>query len=149
MMTHFKTSARTIFIIISLNCSALVTIAQNATKKNVNDSKLHGSLVDCSVPVPVAQYPTAKEINDSKLQGFIVGDAVSLAAGPCGKPNGSYQFPGTNSSYIKFPGIGVIDSITVLCWVYVSNRTSGYVFRKNACVGCHRNGRYKAGRSFQ
>ena len=49
---------------------------------------------------------------------------MSLADGPDGKANGSYQFHGTEDSYIEFPNnAGTLDarhSITMLCWVYIS-----------------------------
>lgn len=81
-------------------------------------------LVDCNVPVPIDQYPTFKGIDAEQLQSILIGD-VSTAAGPCGKPNASYQFSGADGSYIKFPdNPGALDelqnSITVLCWVYFS-----------------------------
>lgn len=50
---------------------------------------------------------------------------MSLADGPDGKANGSYQFDTTNESYIEFPNnastLAVLHSITMLCWVYISN----------------------------
>lgn len=56
---------------------------------------------------------------------------MSLADGPDGKSNGSYQFYGNNASYIELPnngGVGVKRSITVLCWVNFSPNTSGPLF---------------------
>ncbi|KAJ7382481.1 hypothetical protein OS493_034642 [Desmophyllum pertusum] len=91
MMTHFKTSARTIFIIISLIIQSTAEnqcAAKSPTTKDTDDTK--PSLVDCSVPVPIVQYPATKETNDQQLQGILVG--VSLAFGPCNEPNGSYEF---------------------------------------------------------
>ena len=55
---------------------------------------------------------------------------MSLAAGPDGKPGGSYQFSGSANSYIEFPnngGLDVTHSITLLCWVYPQN-TDGPIF---------------------
>lgn len=52
---------------------------------------------------------------------------VSLAEGPHHKANGSYQFTGIDKSYIEFPfNAGTFDalhSITMLCWVYISQRS--------------------------
>ena len=60
-----------------------------------------------------------------------IAKSVSLANGPDGKPNGSYQFHGNNTSYIDFPNNGSLDvehSITMLCWVYFSQNTTGPLF---------------------
>lgn len=87
----------------------------------------------CSVITPIAVYPmngehTTREMNDRQPEGILSGN-VSLAYGPCGKPNGSYQFYRNRNSYIEFPNNGSLDishSITILCWVsVVSNQTSG------------------------
>ena len=68
------------------------------------------------------QYAT-KEKDCRQPQGN-PGNNVSLADGPDGKANGSYQFHGTEDSYIEFPNnAGTLDarhSITMLCWVYIS-----------------------------
>ena len=87
--------------------------------------------VDCSVPVPIVQYPATKETNDQQLQGILVD--VSLAFGPCGKPNGSYEFQYGKLGHINFPNNGAIDvlqsgSITVLCWLlHFSQRVGSYL----------------------
>ncbi|KAL9963243.1 hypothetical protein ACROYT_G032424 [Oculina patagonica] len=89
---------------------------------------------DCSVPDPIAIFPlnghyATKEIKDRQPQGIAAG--VSLADGPDGKPNGSYQFHGISGSYIEFPNngnLGVHHSITLLCWVLFSQITSGPLF---------------------
>ena len=63
-----------------------------------------------------------REIENRQPQGTPVG--VSLAAGPDGKPGGSYQFTGQANSYIEFPNDGGLDvrhSITMLCWIYPQN----------------------------
>ena len=56
------------------------------------------------------------------------GNNVSLADGPDGKASGSYQFHGTEDSYIEFPNnAGTLDarnSITMLCWVYISKSSN-------------------------
>ena len=89
-----------------------------------------------SVPDPIALYPLnskyeTREINNRQPHGVPVG--VSLAAGPNGKPNDSYQFAGQPDSYIEFPNNGSLDvqhSITMLCWVYLENSSyeSGPLF---------------------
>jgi len=56
------------------------------------------------------------------------GNNVSLADGPDGQANGSYQFHGTEDGYIEFPNnAGTLDarhSITMLCWVYISKSSN-------------------------
>ena len=62
---------------------------------------------------------------------------VSLAYGPDGMDNGSYQFHGNTASYIEFPnngGLVVQHSITMLCWVYFSQNTTGPLFVYGDCV---------------
>ena len=83
-----------------------------------------------------SNYKT-REINSRQPHGDPVG--VSLAAGPDGKPNGSYQFAGQPDSYIEFPNNGSLDvqhSITMLCWVYLetSNETGPLFGYKNTNV---------------
>ena len=95
---------------------------------------------DGSVLNPIAIYPlngdcTTKEIKNRQPQG--VAKDVSLAYGPDGMPNGSYQFFGNTTSYIQFPNNGSLDvqhSITMLCWVYYSKAsTYGPLFAYNNC----------------
>ena len=67
-----------------------------------------------------AEYGT-KEINNRVAQGL--PSAVTLAPGPDGTANSSYEFSGSSNSYIKFPNSagGPLDvrySMTLLCWVY-------------------------------
>ena len=67
-----------------------------------------------------ATYGT-QEINNRTTQG--IPNNVHLAPGPNGKANGSYEFLGTQDSYIEFPNTdgGRLDvrySITMLCWLY-------------------------------
>lgn len=92
-------------------------------------------LVDCIAHAgPIAIYPlnsqyTTQEIDNLQPTGNAKG--LSLADGPCDQPDGSYQFHGSNDSYITFPNNGSLDvqhSITMLCWVYFSNPTSGPFF---------------------
>lgn len=91
-------------------------------------------LLDCKAPDAIAIYPlngeyTTKEINGRTPQGIAMG--VSLADGPDGKLNGSYQFHGNNESYIELHNNGslkVQHSITMLCWVNFLTNTSGTLF---------------------
>ena len=67
-----------------------------------------------------ATYGT-KEINNRTALG--VPSGVSLAPGPDGKANGSYEFNGTSNSFIEFPNSdgGALDvrhSMTMLCWLH-------------------------------
>ena len=60
---------------------------------------------------------------------------VSLALGPDGKADGSYQFAGTQNSYIEFPNsamgpLNVRDSMTMLCWVFYDGK-GGPLFSYN------------------
>ena len=81
-----------------------------------------------NLPVPLALYPLngrhgTFDIGPSKNPPGITGN-VHLAPGPYGQPQGSYQFSGTSSSYIKIPNNGGPDtkySITVLSWVNREN----------------------------
>ena len=60
-----------------------------------------------------------KEVNNRVGAG--VASGVHTAPGPDGKPDSSYEFSGTVSSYIEFPnggGLDVQNSITMLCWLY-------------------------------
>ncbi len=69
-----------------------------------------------------------REIDNRLPQGTPVG--VNLAAGPDGKPGGSYQFAGQANSYIEFQNNGGLDahhSITMLCWIFPEN-TDGPIF---------------------
>ena len=77
-------------------------------------------------PNPVALFPLnstfgTKEIKNRVAQGVPTG--VTLAPGPNGEADGSYEFSGTNNSYIEIPNsaggpLDVRHSITMLCWVY-------------------------------
>jgi len=79
------------------------------------------------MPEPVAFYPlnarykTAEKEN-RQLKGILGGD-VAITNGPYNEPGGAYMFYGTDSSYIKFPNRGGLDtrfSITLMCWVQLS-----------------------------
>ena len=93
--------------------------------------------VAINFPDPIAFYPlnskyATREKENRLPQGTPVG--VSLAAGPDGKANGSYQFAGKANSYIEFPNNGGLDakhSITMLCWIYPQN-TDGQIFTYGA-----------------
>ena len=95
------------------------------------------NLQDYSVPEPIAVYPLNDQYGtkekDCRQPPGILGNGVSLAQGPFGKGNGSYQFHGTEDSYIEFPnnagGLDAQHSITMICWVYISeSSTSGPLF---------------------
>jgi len=95
------------------------------------------NLQDYSVPEPIAVYPLNDQYGtkekDCRQPPGILGNGVSLAQGPFGKGNGSYQFHGTEDSYIEFPnnagGLDAQHSITMICWVYISEpSTSGPLF---------------------
>ena len=67
-----------------------------------------------------ATYGT-KEVNNQSSPGVPRG--VSLAPGPDGKANGSYEFSETSNGSIEFPNSdgGALDvqrSMTMLCWLY-------------------------------
>lgn len=80
---------------------------------------------------PIAIYPlngdcTTRETRNRQPAG--IANNVSLADGPDGTLNGSYQFYGNSYSYIEFPNNGSFNahqSITMLCWVYFASETSG------------------------
>ena len=78
------------------------------------------------VPQPVILFPLNAEyqtndIKDRTAPGIPSG--VSLAPGPYGEEDGSYEFFGNANSFIEFPNSpgGALDvrySMTILCWVY-------------------------------
>jgi len=73
------------------------------------------------------------EINNRTAPG--VPSGVTLAPGPDGKANGSYEFLGKPNSYIEFSNSdgGALDvrySITMLCWLY-SYEQDGPIFNYN------------------
>ena len=89
----------------------------------------------CQVPDPVVYFPLnisfgTNEINNRVSHG-VPGD-VSFAQGPNGEANGSYEFKGTQNSFIAFPNnpggpLDVRHSMTVLCWLYYDKK-DGPVF---------------------
>ena len=71
-----------------------------------------------------AEYRT-RDIKDRTAPGIPSG--VSLAPGPNGEKDGSYEFFGNASSFIEFPNSpgGALDvrySMTILCWVYYDEK---------------------------
>ena len=82
-----------------------------------------------------AEYQT-RDIKNRTAPGIPSG--VSLAPGPNGEKNGSYEFFGNASSFIEFPNSprGALDvrySMTILCWVYYDENGGlhGPVFNYN------------------
>ena len=85
------------------------------------------------LPVPVALFPLdgtygTKEIDGRQPDG--IPENVTLAPGPDGEQNGSYEF--SAKSYIKFPNNGTLDikhSFTMLFWsqTFKANSTSPMV----------------------
>ena len=94
-----------------------------------------------SVPQPVILFPLnaeyrTRDIKDRTAPGIPSG--VSLAPGPYGEEDGSYEFFGNTSSFIEFPNSpgGALDvrySMTILCWVYYDEKGGprGPIFEYN------------------
>ena len=94
------------------------------------------------VPQPVILFPLnaeyrTRDIKDRTAPGIPSG--VSLAPGPYGEEDGSYEFFGNASSFIEFPNSpgGALDvrySMTILCWVYydANGGPQGPIFNYNA-----------------
>ena len=85
-----------------------------------------------------AEYRT-RDIKDRTAPGIPSG--VSLAPGPYGEEDGSYEFFGNASSFIEFPNspggaLGVRYSTTILFWVYHDENGGphGPVFNYNTGV---------------
>ncbi|KAJ7382482.1 hypothetical protein OS493_034643 [Desmophyllum pertusum] len=115
--------------------SAMQVYNYSLTSEDINALKYATFGPDCIAHAgPIAIYPlnsqyTTQEIDNLQPTGNAKG--VSLADGLCDQPDGSYQFHGSNDSYITFPNNGSLylqHSITMLCWVYFSNPTSGPFF---------------------
>ena len=97
-----------------------------------------------SVPQPVILFPLnaeyqTRDIKDRTAPGIPSG--VSLAPGPYGEEDGSYEFFGNASSFIEFFNStgGALDvrySMTILCWVYYDENGGlhGPVFGYNTGV---------------
>ncbi|XP_078344306.1 uncharacterized protein LOC144629929 [Oculina patagonica] len=106
------------------------TASSNGTDVGNSNTTINTTV---SVPDPIAFYPLNSKYEtrekDNRLpQGTPVG--INLAAGPDGKPGGSYQFAGQSNSYIEFQNNGGLDahhSITMLCWIFPEN-TGGPIF---------------------
>ena len=65
---------------------------------------------------------------------------VTLARGPDGRPNYSYKFSGSSTSYIEFPNriggpLDVRYSMTMLCWVYYDGQNDGPLFNYKTSGG--------------
>ena len=82
------------------------------------------------VPQPVILFPLnvqyqTRDIKNRTAPGIPSG--VSLAPGPNGEEDGSYEFFGNANSFIEFPNSlgGALDvrySMTILCWVYYDEK---------------------------
>lgn len=80
----------------------------------------------CQVPGLVAHFPLngtygTKEINNWIPEAF--ASDVTLAKGPNGHSQGSYQFNGSSNSYIMFSNynggpLDVRHAISITCWLY-------------------------------
>ena len=98
-----------------------------------------------SVPQPVILFPLnaeyrTRDIKDRTAPGIPSG--VSLAPGPYGEKDGSYEFFGSANSFIEFPNSpgGALDvrySMTILCWVYYDEKgvLHGPIFNYNTDHG--------------
>ena len=94
-----------------------------------------------SVPQPVVLFPLnakyqTRDIKNRTAPGIPSG--VSLAPGPNGEEDGSYEFFGNANSFIEFPNSpgGALDvrySMTILCWVYYDENggPDGPIFNYN------------------
>ncbi|XP_067048625.1 uncharacterized protein [Acropora muricata] len=93
------------------------------------------------VPQPVILFPLnaeyrTRDIKDRTAPGIPSG--VSLAPGPYGEEDGSYEFFGNANSFIEFPNSpgGALDvrySVTILFWIYYDENGGphGPVFNYN------------------
>ena len=78
------------------------------------------------VPQPVILFPLNAEYQTRDIKNRTapgIPSGVSLAPGPNGEKDGSYEFFGNTNSFIEFPNSpgGALDvrySMTILCWVY-------------------------------
>ena len=83
-----------------------------------------------SVPQPVILFPLNAEYQTSDIKNRTapgIPRGVSLAPGPYGEEDGSYEFFGNVNSFIEFPNSpgGALDvrySMTILCWVYYDEK---------------------------
>ena len=83
-----------------------------------------------SVPQPVILFPLNAEYETRDIKNRTapgIPSGVSLALGPYGEQDGSYEFFGNASSFIEFPNSpgGALDvrySMTILCLVYYDEK---------------------------
>ena len=90
------------------------------------------------VPQPVIFFPLNATYQTSDIKNRTtagIPSGVSLAPGPYGKKDGSYEFFENANSFIEFPSSpgGALDvrySMTILCWVYYDQKggPSGPIF---------------------
>ena len=82
------------------------------------------------VPQPVILFPLNAEYETRDIKNRTApgnSSGVSLAPGPYGEEDGSYEFFGNVNSFIEFPNSpgGALDvrySMTILCWVYYDEK---------------------------
>ena len=85
----------------------------------------------------VAFYPLDAEHGTIEINGRLaagVASGVHTAEGPDGRSGTSYEFSGTEKSYIEFPNNGVLDvqrSMTMLCWLLPGGQ-NGPIFNYKA-----------------
>ena len=94
-----------------------------------------------SVPQPVILFPLNAEYQTRDIKNRTapgIPSEVSLAPGPYGEEDGSYEFFGNANSFIEFPNSpgGALDvrySMTILCWVYYDEKggPDGPIFNYN------------------
>ena len=102
-----------------------------------------------SVPQPVILFPLNAEYQTSDIKNRTapgIPSGVSLAPGPYGEEDGSYEFFGKANSFIEFPNSpgGALDvryAMTILCWVYYDENggPEGPIFNYNpdGKIGVH------------
>ncbi|KAK2548223.1 hypothetical protein P5673_031625 [Acropora cervicornis] len=93
------------------------------------------------VPQPVILFPLNAEYQTRDIKNRTapgIPSGVSLAPGPNGEKDGSYEFFGNANSFIEFPNSpgGALDvrySMTILCWVYYDEKRGprGPIFEYN------------------
>ena len=93
------------------------------------------------VPQPVILFPLNAEYQTRDIKNRTapgIPSRVSLAPGPNGEEDGSYEFFGNANSFIEFPNSpgGALDvrySMTILCWVYYDEKggSRGPIFEYN------------------
>ena len=94
-----------------------------------------------SVPQPVILFPLNAEYETRDIKNRTApgnSSGISLAPGPYGEEDGSYEFFGNANSFIEFPNSpgGALDvrySMTILCWVYYDEKggPDGPIFNYN------------------